>query len=80
MVRHIMIAKQKINHFATLHRRPNAVIATACIDTDAAIINDALSASASIKRRSPIRLIHPSVQGSAESGCNSRLSDAIKSP
>jgi hypothetical protein len=75
-----MSAKQQAQGFATLPRRPNAVIATACINALAAIIDDALWASPSIKQRSASRFSHPSVQGTAKSGCTSRPSAAIKSP
>ncbi|HEY6383017.1 MAG TPA: hypothetical protein VIY07_14570 [Pseudolabrys sp.] len=74
-----MIAKQRTDRFATSSRRPN-VIADACRNACTAIIDDALSASDSIKQRSATRFIHPSVQRTAELGCTIQPPAAIKSP
>jgi len=75
-----MSAKQQAERFATLPRRPNAVIADACRNVHTAIIDDALLASVSIKQRSASRFVPPSVQRTAKSGCTSQPSAAIKSP
>jgi hypothetical protein len=80
MVRQFMIAIQQTYHSAILPRRPNAVIADACRNAPTAIIDNALSASASVKQRSATRFIHPSVQRTAESSRTIHPSAAIKSP
>jgi hypothetical protein len=73
-----MTAEQQNDCFAT-SRRPS-VGAEACRNAPTAIIDDALSASASIKQRSALRFIRLSVQGTATSACTSQPSAAIKSP
>ena len=75
-----MNAMQKTDCFATLPRRPNAVIADACRNAHTAIIDDPLSASVSIKQHRATRFIHLSVQGTAKSGCTSQPSVLLKSP
>jgi hypothetical protein len=75
-----MSAKHKIDRCAVSPRKLNAVVADACLNASIAIIDDALWASPSIKQRSAIRFSHPSVQGTAKSGCTSRPPAAIKSP
>ena len=74
-----MIAKQQTDRFPTLHRRPN-VIADACRNVHIAIIDDARSASASIKQRSAPRFIHLCVPGTTTSGRTSQPSVLLKSP